>query len=108
MVSFVSWAIFGHYFLGLLHISFTWLKTLYTKKKIESYHIDAFSDKAIDTIGAGDAVFAFTSLMSKINSKINQNAFVSNLAGALKIQILGHEDHIKKINFMKSLDYLLK
>ena len=77
-------------------------------KKIISYHIDAFSDKAIDTIGAGDAVFAFTSLMSKINSKINQNAFVSNLAGALKIQILGHEDHIKKINFMKSLDYLLK
>ena len=25
-------------------------------KKIISYHIDAFSDKAIDTIGAGDAV----------------------------------------------------
>ena len=53
-------------------------------------------------------LFCIYSLMSKINSKINQNAFVSNLAGALKIQILGHEDHIKKINFMKSLDYLLK
>ena len=78
------------------------------KNKIASYSIDALSDNAVDTIGAGDAVFAFTSLMSKMNSTIEENAFVSNLAGALKIQILGHESHIKKVNFIKSLTYLLK
>lgn len=78
------------------------------KNRVNSFHVNAFSDSAIDTLGAGDAVFAFTSLMSRVGAKLEENAFVSNLAGALKIKILGHESHIKKTNLMKSLQYLLK
>ena len=59
-------------------------------------------------MGAGDAVFGMSSILTKINTDIKINAFISNLFGALKIKILGHEKKVSKIGLMKSINYMIK
>ena len=59
-------------------------------------------------MGAGDAVFGMSSILTKINTDIKINAFISNLFGALKIKILGHEKKVGKIGLMKSINYMIK
>ena len=66
------------------------------------------SDKVIDTIGAGDVFLAITSLLySNISDQLITN-IIGNIAGALKVDILGHSKSISKSNFYAVLSHLLK
>ena len=58
-------------------------------------------------MGAGDAVFGMSSILTKINTDIKINAFISNLFGALKIKILDMKK-VSKIGLMKSINYMIK
>lgn len=75
--------------------------------KINYFSLPAFEKNPIDTMGAGDAVLAISSALSTKKSCIYSIATISNLFGAMKTKIKGHEDFIKKNQVLKSLDNLL-
>ena len=77
---------------------------IFDKKDI--YFVPALTTKPIDTMGAGDAHFAISSLLTKVSKDIKLISFVGNVAGALKIQFIGHRKSIQKVdffNFIKSV-----
>jgi len=49
----------------------------------------------VDTIGAGDAVFSFSSIMSYLDIKSKILAKLSNAVGALAVNIVGNKDYVK-------------
>jgi bifunctional ADP-heptose synthase (sugar kinase/adenylyltransferase) len=59
------------------------------------YHQEAFTDRVLDTMGAGDAFFAVTAPMAKTGS-MEDLLLIGNAAGALKCQIVGHRKSIEK------------
>jgi len=76
------------------------------QKKVK--YIPALSTKPLDTIGAGDAAFSFASIFIGNTNNANLIALVSAIAGALKVQIVGHRNFIKIEDILRSLRSLLK
>ncbi len=66
------------------------------------------SEKVLDTIGAGDVFLVITSLLHSIKTDQNVTNLIGNIAGALKVDILGHSKSIEKSNFYAVLNHLLK
>ena len=66
------------------------------------------SEKVIDTIGAGDVFLVITSLLYSVKANQLVTNLVGNIAGALKVDILGHSRSIKKSNFYSVLKHILK
>lgn len=58
-------------------------------------YVPAFTDAVVDTIGAGDAFFAITSLVAD-RASIEQILRIGNAAGAIKIGIVGHRSPVTK------------
>ena len=56
---------------------------------------NAFTDRVVDTMGAGDAFFAVTAVLAPFLS-LPDLLRIGNAAGALKAQILGHQRAITK------------
>ncbi len=68
------------------------------------YHCQAFTDRVVDTLGAGDAFFAVTAPMAKTGS-MEDLLLIGNAAGALKCGIVGHRQPVTKealIGYLKS------
>jgi len=78
---------------------------IFKNKKI--FHLPALSKNVIDTLGAGDAYFAYSSLFKIVSNDEHEYAFLGNLAGAIKIQYLGHEKYIEKNVFTQFLKSVL-
>ena len=74
----------------------------------EVIYIPALSTKPLDTIGAGDAAFSFASGLIGNTNNSNLIALVSAIAGALKVQIVGHRDYIKVDDIHRTLKSILK
>ncbi len=68
----------------------------------------AFSNIAVDTIGAGDAYYILSSLVLYLSKSIELSALAGNVAGAIKIGIPGLSKKITKNNFVNTLSTLLK
>lgn len=67
--------------------------------KYNIFHAPALTKKFIDTLGAGDAYFAISSLFV-INKEDPDLILLSgNMAGSLKISYLGHEKYLNKDRF---------
>ena len=66
------------------------------------------SEKVLDTIGAGDVFLVISSLLHSVNSDQTVTNLIGNIAGALKVDILGHSKSIGKSNFYAVLNHLLK
>ena len=66
------------------------------------------SDKVIDTIGAGDVFLVITSLLHSVGCDQLVTNIIGNIAGALKVDILGHSKSISKSNFYAVLNHILK
>lgn len=71
-------------------------------------HVPALADKVIDTIGAGDAYLAITSPLVAAGGRMRQVAFLGNIAGALKVGIVGHRQSIDKVSIVKAVIAMLK
>jgi len=68
------------------------------------YHCKAFTDRVIDTLGAGDAFFAITAPMAKTGS-MEDLLLIGCAAGAIKCGIVGHRESVTKealIEFLKT------
>jgi len=66
------------------------------------------SDKVVDTIGAGDVFLVITSLLYAIKSDQLTANLIGNIAGALKVDIVGHSKSISNSNFYSILNHILK
>lgn len=68
------------------------------------YRSPAFTDRVVDTMGAGDAFFAVTAPMAR-HGRMEDLLRIGNAAGALKTQIVGHRSRITKealIEFLRT------
>ena len=64
------------------------------------------TNKVLDTVGAGDAVFAITSLFAYINADDLLMPFIANCAGGIKVMYMGNKESITKerlLNFIKKV-----
>ncbi len=75
-------------------------------KKIE--HVEAFSDVAIDKVGAGDTMLAFVSMLLKNNTDRTLALFVGSLAAAISVQTFANKNSVNKISLLKFISRVLK
>jgi bifunctional ADP-heptose synthase (sugar kinase/adenylyltransferase) len=68
-------------------------------KKVEQH--PSFKTDIVDTIGAGDAFFAFASLMSHLEWPMYDRLLIPSLAASLTTTWLANENHVTKENLQK-------
>lgn len=71
-------------------------------------HVPAFATNGIDTMGAGDAFLAVTAPLVAAGLGLEEAGFVGNVAGAIKVGILGHRRHVGRQELVQSVEALLK
>jgi rfaE bifunctional protein nucleotidyltransferase chain/domain len=69
--------------------------------------IPAFASGGVDTMGAGDAFLAVSGPLVLADVPLEIAAFAGNVAGAIKVNILGHERHVTRQDLVKQIDWLL-
>ena len=69
----------------------------------EFYREAALTDRPIDLLGAGDAVLAVVAPFARAGCSIKELVHLGNVAGMLKVGILGHQSHITKEQLEKHL-----
>ena len=67
-----------------------------------------FSTKVIDTVGAGDAFFAFTAPCFARGFPLDMVSFIGNAVGALAVQIVGNKKSVEKEDLLAFIHSLLK
>ena len=72
------------------------------------HYTPIFSSKVIDTVGAGDAVFAFTAPCFARNLPLDLITFIGNAVGALAVQIVCNKRSIERYELFEFLNTLLK
>lgn len=71
-------------------------------------HVPAFAHNGIDTMGAGDAFLAVTAPLIAAGLDLEAAAMVGNVAGAIKVGIIGHRRHVGRDELLQSVEALLK
>lgn len=74
----------------------------------DGLHIPSFGNGVIDTVGAGDAFFVVAASLLAGGASVETAAFMGNVAGALKIGIVGHRRSITKLELQRYLNTILK
>jgi rfaE bifunctional protein kinase chain/domain len=67
-----------------------------------------FSTKVVDTIGAGDAYFAFTAPCFAKGMPLDFVSFIGNAVGALAVQIVGNKKPVEKYELLEFIHAILK
>lgn len=67
-----------------------------------------FSTKVIDTVGAGDAFFAFTAPCFAQGLPLDLISFIGNAVGALAVQIVGNKRPVEKHELFEFIHTILK
>jgi len=67
-----------------------------------------FSSKVVDTIGAGDAFFAFTAPCYANKLPLDFTTFVGNAAASIAIQIMGNKRPVEKSELLEFMHTILK
>lgn len=70
-------------------------------------HIPAFGSRALDTMGAGDAFLAVAAPLVAAGLDLEAAAFVGNVAGAIKTDIVGHRRHVGRSELLSAIEGLL-
>jgi len=81
---------------------------LYNLKKNSIKYSDAFAKKAIDKIGAGDAMLAIISLCLKSKFTYDLSLLIGSLAAAFSTETMGNKESISKVKILKSIEHILK
>ncbi len=71
------------------------------------YHIPALARQGLDTVGAGDAFFAYVAPCFAIGVPQDMLGFIGNAVGALKLQILGNREPVRLADLVKFSSRLL-
>jgi rfaE bifunctional protein nucleotidyltransferase chain/domain len=70
--------------------------------------IPAFTRRAVDTMGAGDAFLSVTAPIVKVAKDLEHVGFIGNAVGAIKVGIVGHRSSVGRVALLKYLTTLLK
>lgn len=70
--------------------------------------IPSFGSRALDTMGAGDAFLATAAPLVAAGLDLEIAAFVGNVAGAIKTDIIGHRKHVERDELLQTIEALLK
>jgi len=70
--------------------------------------IPVFSNRVVDTVGAGDAFLAITSLCTAIKESIDVIGFIGNAAGAMAVRIVGNKESVEPESLFTFIQTLLK
>ena len=65
----------------------------------------ALTKKPIDTLGAGDAFFVISAMLSIYSKKPEEIGFLGNVAGSFAVNHLGHQKYLNKeflLNYIKT------
>lgn len=73
-----------------------------------THRMPAFTKTVVDTVGAGDAFFAVTAPLVAVGGDMERVGFIGNIAGALKVGIVGHRASVERVPLVKYLTTLLK
>lgn len=60
----------------------------------EFYQVPSFVTNVVDRVGAGDALFAVTSLAASTRAPAEGIAFLGNIAGAIAVEVMGNQKYI--------------
>lgn len=74
----------------------------------ETVAIPSFATRAVDTMGAGDAFLATVAPLVAAGLDLEMAAFVGNVAGAIKTDIVGHRRHVGRAELIQTVEALLK
>ena len=74
--------------------------SVFFNKNKSSIDIPAMVSNTIDTMGAGDAYFSITSVMSYLGVKNSELGFIGNCAGGITSNIIGHSNYVD-ITYLK-------
>jgi len=77
-------------------------------KSGKKFNAPIFNKEVVDTIGTGDAFFSLASLSTYTNDDQALASFLGNVAGGIKVSIIGHSKNIEKDIFLKNVETLLK
>jgi len=77
-------------------------------RKNEINRTPIFSSKVIDTVGAGDAFFAFTAPCAAQNVPLDLVSFIGNAVGALAVQIVCNKKPVEKYELFEFIHALLR
>ncbi len=67
-----------------------------------------FSTRVVDTLGAGDAYLALTAPCAAAGAPADLIGFIGNVAGALKVEIIGNKSSVEPVPVYKFITTLLK
>ena len=67
-----------------------------------------FSSKVIDTVGAGDAFFAFTAPCFALDMPLDLISFIGNSVGALAVQIVCNKRAVEKYELLEFIHTILQ
>ncbi|MFQ5645525.1 MAG: PfkB family carbohydrate kinase [bacterium] len=67
-----------------------------------------FSSKVVDTVGAGDAFFAFTAPCFAQGMPMDMVSFIGNSVGALAVQVVCNKKPVQKHELLEFINALLK
>lgn len=70
--------------------------------------VPAFAKSVVDLVGAGDAFLAVSAPLAATGGSMRDVGFAGNVAGALKVGIVGHRSSIDRASLIKSITGLLK
>jgi bifunctional ADP-heptose synthase (sugar kinase/adenylyltransferase) len=80
----------------------------YVKRDDIAVHIPSFGKHVVDTVGAGDAFFALAAPCIAAGADSEIGGFVGNVAGAIKIGIVGHRRYLTRFEIQRYISTLLK
>jgi rfaE bifunctional protein kinase chain/domain len=72
------------------------------------FEVPAFTSHIVDRVGAGDAVFAVTSLCAAQNAPMEVIGFTANIVGAQAVGIVANQRSMDRILVMKHIETILK
>ena len=80
----------------------------YVKSNDTAVHIPSFGGQVVDTVGAGDAFFALAAPCIAAGADCETGGFIGNVAGAIKIGIVGHRRYLTRFEIQRYISTLLK
>jgi rfaE bifunctional protein nucleotidyltransferase chain/domain len=80
----------------------------YVRRDDTAVHIPSFGGQVVDTVGAGDAFFALAAPCIAAGADCETGGFVGNVAGAIKIGIVGHRRYLTRFEIQRYISTLLK
>ena len=72
------------------------------------FYADAFANKIVDKVGAGDTMLSVIGLCLKSKIDYNLTLLISSLAAAQSVESIGNKNTIKKLKILKTLESILK